>query len=67
MRDDDALLGNVILIISLSVFVLIPGKIVGLTRSRLEVTIAHTRGKHANHYTTDSMFDFTWNYVFKIE
>jgi len=25
----------------------------GLTRSELELTIYHTRGEHANNYTTD--------------
>jgi hypothetical protein len=27
----------------------------GLTRSRLELTIYHTRGEHASHYTTDAL------------
>jgi hypothetical protein len=27
----------------------------GLTRSELEPTIYHTRGEHANHYTTDAV------------
>jgi hypothetical protein len=28
----------------------------GLTRPGLEPTIYHTRGEHANHYTTDAVF-----------
>ena len=28
-------------------------KVFGLTLSELEPTIYHTRGEHANHYTTD--------------
>jgi len=69
MGRHDALLGNVILIMSLSVFTLTPGIVFGLTRWRLELTIYHSRIKYANHlYTTDAtMFDFTWNYVLKIE
>jgi hypothetical protein len=27
----------------------------GLTQSGLELTIYHTQGKHANHYTTDAV------------
>ena len=27
--------------------------LVGLIRQGLELTICHTRGEHANHYTTD--------------
>ena len=30
----------------------------GLTRSGLEPTIYHTRGEHANHYTTDVVLVF---------
>ena len=28
---------------------------IGLTRMGLEPTIYHTRGEHANHYTTDAV------------
>ena len=30
----------------------------GLTRPGLEPTIYHTRGEHANHYTTDVVLNF---------
>ena len=30
----------------------------GLTRPGLEPTIYHTRGEHANHYTTDAVTKF---------
>ena len=30
----------------------------GLTQSRLEPTIYRTWGEHANHYTTDAVFNF---------
>jgi hypothetical protein len=29
--------------------------VVGFTRSGLKPTIYHTRGEHANHYTTDAV------------
>jgi len=31
----------------------------GLTRSRHESTIYHTRGEHTNHYTTDAVLGDT--------
>ena len=34
----------------------------GLTRSRLEWTIYHTRGEHANQYTTDAVLNYIEKY-----
>ena len=61
-------LGHIILIPSQPVFALSPQCCVlsreatntnlivfGLTRPRLEPTVYHTRGEHANHYATDAV------------
>ena len=71
-------LGHIILIPSQPVCILIPYSCVlsgeatntnfivfGLTRPGVEPTIYHTRGEHANHYTTDAVYYFykwlVWN------
>jgi hypothetical protein len=43
-------LGHIILIPSQTDF--------GLTQPRLETTIYHTRGEHANHYATDAVLTY---------
>jgi hypothetical protein len=63
-------LGHIILILRQPVFVLTPLSCVrrevaaytnliifGFTRTRLEPTIYHTRGEHANNFTTDAVND----------
>jgi hypothetical protein len=74
-----ALLGHIILIPSQPVFALTPyscvlsGKAIhantivfDLTRSGLEPTIYLTRGKYANHYTTDGGINLKQTYIFSM-